>query len=662
MGQRDTIETNHQPSAWQTIEQTIASLSELAGRETSVEAFASVAVARVSELTHAEAVVCWQVHQDQVSPIAEIGWASISSEIEAENHAFVAEAIGNTKPTLCSSLPGSRAVPRRLVVAATFRDQRGVAGVFEVLFSDVGTKSLPNDDRYRGAERLLGIVAELMEQTLRHKRLRDLQTSEDRWQQFELLVSRVHGSLRLEETAFQLVNDGRVFVECDRVGLIVSLNGRLKAVAVSNVDVVQRRSELVQKMETLAEVISNARTWVKYRGDTTELPPQIQDPLCAYADVSHAQAIDVVPLLDSPQDVSGDEDSDSRNTVGVLIFERFDSAATIGSDKRISQLSTLATVAVRNAIDYSTLPFLGFARAMRGVVTLGSGGKRAAVVLASSLFAFVLLGMVPVPFSVDATGRLQPTKRRNLFAPRDVEVVEVLCKHDEIVEKDAVLLQLRSRELELKVQELRGEQQTTRKQLLAVTSARFQRDVTSDYRLQRQYAAREQELQETLKSLDKQLALLRREREALTVCSPIDGRVLTWNPAEELEGRPIARGMTLLTLADTDAAWEVELQIPDRDIGRIIEQRADGQPLTVRFALAAGGDQVFVGSVQSIAARSEVDSDGKAKVRVLASVEASGESFRSGETVFADVDCGRRPLAFVLFHRMFDAVWRWLWL
>ncbi|MEM0927256.1 MAG: hypothetical protein AAGJ83_14525, partial [Planctomycetota bacterium] len=91
--------------------------------------------------------------------------------------------------------------------------------------------------------------------------------------------------------------------------------------------------------------------------------------------------------------------------------------------------------------------------------------------------------------------------------------------------------------------------------------------------------------------------------------------------------------------------------------------QARNEPIPVRFALAAGGAEVYTGKVRSIEARSEVAHDGQSKVRILVDLdEASVHEFRSGETVYADVDCGRRSLAFVLFHRMVESAWRWLWL
>ncbi|MEO1618950.1 MAG: HlyD family efflux transporter periplasmic adaptor subunit, partial [Planctomycetota bacterium] len=566
---------------------------------------------------------------------------------------------GSTAVAATTRLADSEARQTRVAVAVTFSDQGESIGLVELLFHDP-----VSDDGRRGVERLLAITSDLFGTYFQQERLRRLGTATDRWRQFELLVGRVHASLNLDETASQLVNDGRVFVECDRVSLMVYRAGRLQTVAVSGVDSFERRSQLVRNMEALGEVVARSKRWLRYQGDTHELPPQVQEVVCDYADVSHAQTIDVVPLVASSLlDVDGVAlEPEDPSPVGVLLFERFDSPPDGQTEQRISQLTNLGSIAVRNAIDYSTLPFLSFSKATRLATQAGwLRAKRVWWITLFSLLTVTTIGMIPVRFSVGARGLLQPCVRRDVFAPMDVEVMEVACDHDALVKKDDVLLRLRSRQLELDLQRVKGESQTTRKRLLAVTSARVQEDSDPADQYRGRFAAEEQELREVLASLKKQLALLRDQRDRLVVRSPIEGRVLTWAPTELLADRPVARGQLLISLADTGGDWELEVQVPDREIGWIKEAKLGEQPLEVRFALAAGGEQIFKGKVHSIAGRTEIDQDGEAVVTVRVSVNDSrAASFRSGETVFADVDCGRRSIAFVVFHRVIDSAWRWL--
>ena len=67
-----------------------------------------------------------------------------------------------------------------------------------------------------------------------------------------------------------------------------------------------------------------------------------------------------------------------------------------------------------------------------------------------------------------------------------------------------------------------------------------------------QLAAEQEELRQLLASQQEQLAILRGQREKLTLRSPIDGEVLTWDLEQTLSDRPVQRGQLLLSVGDLD--------------------------------------------------------------------------------------------------------------
>jgi multidrug efflux pump subunit AcrA (membrane-fusion protein) len=396
------------------------------------------------------------------------------------------------------------------------------------------------------------------------------------------------------------------------------------------------------------------------------LAPQLEGPIGDYVDLSHALTMDVIPL----------RAADDRESVGAMVFEQFVVSDAPpeherGMDERamaerVVRVASLGGSAVRNALDYNTLPLLNASRWARSWASgLGSFRRRRLIVVTGSISSIVLaLMLIPATVYVKAEGELQPSIRRDIYAPLDGEVVDVPAVHDGDVVKDEILVLLRSRPLEIKLQGLQGEYQTTEKKLLAVASARVQSDSedTGSANRPRQLAAEEQELKQSLLSQRKQMELVRQQRESLCVRSPINGRVLTWNPRELLEDRPVQRGQLLVSLADIDGPWGVELWVPDHQIGYILAaQRNHPLPLTVTFSLATDRRTSHQGRLQTVGARSESIDGQPASVRVTATVPKTAiDHLRPGARLYAKVDCGTRSLGYVWLHEIVDTLQAWL--
>ncbi len=88
--------------------------------------------------------------------------------------------------------------------------------------------------------------------------------------------------------------------------------------------------------------------------------------------------------------------------------------------------------------------------------------------------------------------------------------------------------------------------------------------------------------------LMRQHQLLEAQETELHVTSPIAGQVLTWDLPQLLQSRPVHRGQALMTIADPQGPWDLELEIPDRDAGHVLEaqQAAKGTPLQATYRMA----------------------------------------------------------------------------
>jgi multidrug efflux pump subunit AcrA (membrane-fusion protein) len=355
------------------------------------------------------------------------------------------------------------------------------------------------------------------------------------------------------------------------------------------------------------------------------------------------------------------EAAPTTDLVGLLALEQFDATEDGVSEERATRVADLGALATRNALEYDTLPLRSVVQTVRNTTHFlrHQSSQWITVTVCCALIVLALI-FIPAPFNVRAEGELQPAERRDIYAPLDGEVVEVRGQHDEVVEQDQVLLMLRSRPLEIEYQRLQGEYQTTEKRLFAVTSARVQssedRELSDSY--PGQLAAEEQELRQLLESQRKQIELLRQQRELLSVRSPISGRVLTWNPRELLENRPVLRGQRLMTTANTRGPWVCELWVPESRVGYILAaQRDQAEPLDVTFALATDRGKTYTGIVNRVAARAEKIGEQPASVKITVTVpESVTDGMRPGAVVYAKIHCGTESLGFVWLHDIIEVL------
>jgi len=147
------------------------------------------------------------------------------------------------------------------------------------------------------------------------------------------------------------------------------------------------------------------------------------------------------------------------------------------------------------------------------------------------------------------------------------------------------------------------------------------------------------------------------------VRAPIAGSVLTWNTVELLRARPVSRGQALVTVADLDGPWELQLHVPDKRITPVLAAASStGPELSVSFVLATDPATKLTGTLQRISERSEAaESEGSFVPATVRIDRSRVPHLIPGATVVARVDCGRRSLGYVWLHDLIDAVRTWFW-
>ena len=132
------------------------------------------------------------------------------------------------------------------------------------------------------------------------------------------------------------------------------------------------------------------------------------------------------------------------------------------------------------------------------------------------------------------------------------------------------------------------------------------------------------ESREKLVNLKAQRDLDLKRIDELSVRSPIDGVVVTWDLKDRLSGRPVQRGQTLLRVADPKGPWQLELKLPDNNVGFLTSAQHElGKELNVTYILATDPSTKFQGKVCEVAESAEVRGDEGNTVLVKVAINKS---------------------------------------
>ena len=544
-----------------------------------------------------------------------------------------------------------------LLVLCPWKVDDDLAGVVEV-FQRPGT----SPKAQRGYLRFLAVICELAADFHRNRQLRGFRERMAQWRRFQEFTERVHGGLDLRATAYQIANEGRRLIGCDRVSVAVKRGSTCTLLAISGVDTLNRRANVVRQLERLSKAVAAIDEPLWHPEESAELPAAIEEPLHAYLDEAHVRSLAVVPLKAS--------DTDQRpgqpEVVGVLVAEQF--YAGLDDDFRGSVAAALghSALALQNALEFQNVPLVGLLRVLGKARWFVRARQLPKTMLALLAVVAVVVALVKVPadFEIEARGELQPLLRREVFAPSDGVVSELRARHAKRVRARDVLVVLRKPELDFEFKRVWGELQTARKRLAAVEAERLQnpRDSANDRQRYNQLTAEEEELKELINSLERQYEVVRDQQSELQVSSPIDGEVLTWNLKQLLEARPVGRGQMLMSVADLKGPWVLELRVPDDRIAYVLDAQEEfGQNLDVSFVVAADPAVTYRGQIEKTAIRTEITESDESVVLVTASINRDEISkLIPAASVVARIRCGQRPIGYVWLHDLFEAVRSWI--
>lgn len=614
-------------------------------------------------------------------------------EAQAQHHRLLGQLIESGEPALVPPRSGAAVGENGaegagnptdyLLVVAPIKTDRGVDGLVEI-FQRVGARVTTQ----RGYLRFLVQICELAGEYLKTRRLRHFVTKQSLWEQLEGFTASVHTKLDSRQTAYTIANEGRRLIGCDRVTVVLRKGPKYVVEAISGQDTFDKRSNVVRMLRDLSTVVARSGEDLWYSGDTANVAPQVEKAVNAYVDETHTKQIAVLPLREIDPHADDKSRPPSReNVLGAIVIEQLvDSRPPEGMLQRVDVVRRHSATALTNAQAHEGLFLLPLWRAIgksRVLVTARNLPKTiaAALVLAAAVAA---LWLVRWDFTVTADGKLQPERRRDVFAALNGIIVDVPVNEGQTVAAGDVVAVQRSTELEDKFVQLESQIAANEKAARAAEASRGALNSAQATLEERVKAASDLDrIEEERKGLAKQYALLAEERERLKIVSPIAGKVVTWRVQEMLEDRPVTAGARIMEIADPASDWEVEIDVPEAKMGHVVRQleslRRDNPQaeLEVTFILAThtNPEDKLRGRVTKIHTSAEVSGDSGNTVRMTvafdqnellkiaegsaggaAALEQLKQNLKVQADVKAKIHCGRESLGFVLFHDVWEFI------
>ena len=532
-------------------------------------------------------------------------------------------------------------------------------------------------DTQRGYLRFLQQMCELAAEWLRSQKLRTLGDRQTLWQQADSFARATHESLDLKETAYIVANEGRRLIGCDRVSVAIKKGRKCKVQAISGQDTIENRSNIVTALNNLSTRVVAAGEPLWHDGATEDLPPQIEEALEDYVDESYGRNIAVLPLreperrlgLDNESGAAGEIDRDNAHrgeVIGALIVEQIES--DIPEDvfrARCDLVYEHGTRAIANSRAHSNLFLMPLWRALgRASWVLRARTLPKTIGVVGLLLAVVLgLTFIKKDFNLEAEGTLVPQEKREIFAPMDGEVIAVNFDHDDPVQQNDVLIELRNRDIEIQIADIEGQIQTNLAEQAKVQGQLSRRQLLKPSEL-RSLQAEKNELQTKDSVLQRKLKLQQDRKAELQIRSPIKGTVVSWDVEKNLRQRPIMTGQVLMEVADLEQNLVLEVELPEKREGHLDEyisqQRlTDRDQLSVTYILATDPDEPMDAKllIDSISKRADANEEHGAVIRMRADPDQAtlrNLQPRPGAKVIAKIYCGRRSSGFVFFHEIYE--------
>jgi hypothetical protein len=427
----------------------------------------------------------------------------------------------------------------------------------------------------------------------RNAHMRKSSNQEQVWTQLETFTKTIHSSLNPTEVAFQIANEGRRIIGCDRISVGIRHGKKTTVEAVSAADVVEKSSTHIKRMRYLFDAVINWGEKLTYTGTRDEtLPPDVLRALDDYLAESNPKMLVMVPLRDEREKAKETLQKKSRSAILMESFETPEKIEPLVN--RLEVVSGHAAPALYNASEVKRIP-LKFLWKPLGALQQGLGGKArfwTIVVLLGLLALTLAMIYVPYELKLEASGQLLPMERHYVFPQLEGQVMEFRVRPGQVINSQAPIATLRSSEITKTILELEGEIlqiddriKGLKSQIQNATTASTQ-DAQSRIQDAQVKVLQDERKKQALTNL---LAVYRKNWNAdpstpglFTVMAPEfepsrtsnqapRWTVLTADFVDQLTYKTVRTSDHLIRIGNVSGAWLIEQKIPQKHIGQLIK-------------------------------------------------------------------------------------------
>ncbi len=480
----------------------------------------------------------------------------------------------------------------------------------------------------------------------------------------ESFVLLLHNQSDLAYVSATSVTEARRLTHSDRISLATMTNGTVEINAISGQDSVARKSNIVRAMQNIATQAIKSGQEIRFEAGSEPTSTGSFELAAEYLDEAGASWVNVIPIF-APEKIDFESNVHRSDQVpfAALILELFSNRPT-PNVQDIQRLTPHIAQAVFFALDQEQVFLLPIRRRIGHWIDK-SKLTRSRLILAVLLVAMITsaLTLIKVPYHIRATGRLMPVEKFRAYAPFDGQVQRVWVESGQAVKRDQPLVSVYGETLASRNLTLQNDL-AEKKKLLSAYKAQL--DETADQLSPVSTISlntKVVQLSVEIRGLTDQLHLVTSLLERSHIKSEIDGQISTFRPGDLLENRPVSRGELLLEVMNEQGAWHLELQLPEKRFGHLLDEIQSGRtdhPVT--FVQATCPEQTLKATVQQVSTRVSIPEDGAPTVMIHATLNPD-QSFRKtiGADVIARIQCGERSLGYVWFGDIIDGARQGIW-
>ena len=423
----------------------------------------------------------------------------------------------------------------------------------------------------RELARFLTEMAGFVAAYFQKNQLQSLLQQQQLWTQLEAFSRQIHSSLEPTTVAQWVANEGRRLLACDQLSVAIRWSTTVEVTAISGASSLERNSRLVQTLQTLCEAVLEWGDKLVYQGKRdASLPVAVVHALDAYLAESNATTLVVLPLNDGH---AGAEAA----CCCALVAESHDPALPV--ERLLERMQTVAThagPALVNARHVARMPLHKLSRSLAAVRDWSSQRRLARLGLCALplLLLVGVLTFVPIPLRLEAKGQLLPIQ--------EADRLRAAARQDRRTQGPAwrsrgqgpgvafdgrprFAIANRSTRHQSRLGRTAASRASCPGEQLGKSTNNEERNALTKDRINQEY-----EMRKAMAERDILLQGSRSPRKS-PILAPLAGKLVTFDMQEQLLGKTVKPGDSLLRVAAVNGAWEIELQIPERNLGPIRE-------------------------------------------------------------------------------------------